>query len=757
MDAFAGKNPVFRFGEFELEAGRRILRSQPSNAVVALNPRAFDLLLVFLRRPQELIGKAELMAALWPDTVVEDNSLDQAVFALRHALGDRQGEHRYVKTIHRRGYQFTMPVEADLAAEPVPPPAAPEPTGRRRRKALVAIGGALLLVAAGAVGLRWPGGPTARPAVVPMSEAILAVRHLRAASDDASQLLADAVTLLLEHRFSAIAGLPVIAPESTRSARNVDESSTAFGRRLNARFVLSGEIARTAGRLRLSVALTDARSGAALWSQVFERSESEITAVREDIVARAAQAMHIATSVSDPAAIAPIDLEVYELYAQCERLMNARAVRGDAEKAAVLFTRTTVLDPRFARGYLGIAQALMYAHDVQPNLDNARDSDIHRQARAAVDRALELDPGLGEAWIARARLTADSDQADEMFRRGLRLKPNYVAGAMYYHDFLLTHERVGEAIDVIHRARRLDPASPVLLWLEAVALMTARSDVAGSDQLLRQALQLEGGERVALVQLALSLHHQHGQFAEAMRMMQRLPADVFMRASMAILYLDMDEPQAAIDVWNGADPTPGFQLMVISQYRRDTAAAAAVARNLFAASRSDMYGLAATALRDHAVATHDYASALALMEPAYAVRPEARTRISLDHGFPIVFAHVLMLSGQVQRARDLARTLLVSLDGDEIGRPAHWFARERAQLLAMLGENDAAIEELAADQRLNHWSRWWYTAEVDPVFAPLRGDPRFAALANSAREHRAAQRALLREMIRRGDIAAPRG
>jgi hypothetical protein len=50
----------------------------------------------------------------------------------------------------------------------------------------------------------------------------------------------------------------------------------------------------------------------------------------------------------------------------------------------------------------------------------------------------------------------------------------------------------------------------------------------------------------------------------------------------------------------------------------------------------------------------------------------------------------------------------------EIGRPAHWFSRQRAALFAMLGEDDRALEELDANQKLNHWSRWWYVSDVDP-------------------------------------------
>ena len=393
-----------------------------------------------------------------------------------------------------------------------------------------------------------------------------------------------------------------------------------------------------------------------------------------------------------------------------------------------------------------MAESLLYSHNLKPHLatDPLSDAEGADKVRAALDRALELNPALGEAWITKARLIADPAEADRMFRHGLQLKPNYSVGSMFYSVFLVEHGRAGEAIDIIDRARRLDPMSPTLLWLQADALMISRSDVAESERLLRQALDMEGGIGVAAAPLATSLQAHHGQFAEGIRLFQRLPDQANMRARMAMLYLDMDDVEAADRVWKEADPAPTFQLMVISQYRRDTGNAAQIGRNMLGAQREELYALAAQSIRDDALATGDMTAALRTLEPAYAAHLSRRTMPTADHEFAIVFAHVLILSGQAERGRKLARELLVSLDGDEIGRPAHWFSRERAQLFAMLGEDDKAIDELTSSQRLNHWSRWWYTGEIDPVFAHLRQDPRFVALAGRARAQRAAQRAFSR-------------
>lgn len=70
----------------------------------------------------------------------------------------------------------------------------------------------------------------------------------------------------------------------------------------------------------------------------------------------------------------------------------------------------------------------------------------------------------------------------------------------------------------------------------------------------------------------------------------------------------------------------------------------------------------------------------------------------------------------------------------------------------MLGDDERALQELAAGQKLNHWVRWWHTAELDPLYDRLRHDPRFQALAEQARKHRSQQRALLDEMRRKGEV-----
>jgi DNA-binding winged helix-turn-helix (wHTH) protein/TolB-like protein len=759
VDALSGANVKYLFGDFELEAGSRILRSRITGAEVPLTSRAFDLLLLLVRQPNVAIGKRELIDAVWPDTVVEDGNLDQAVFVLRQALGERRGEHRYIKTIHRRGYQFTALVQVSGTSQESPlsvPAMQVTPTAPIRRPPFAFALAAAVIIVSGAV-VAWVvlGSSAISPA--PAGDQTIAVLPFRTAGDDDAQLLGESLTNLLQQRFTAITGLPVVTSGSAWTMRKSAARPREIGNSLHARYLLSGSVARTGQSLHVDVALIEAGSEARLWTQEFNRPVDEIAAVREAIVAQCARAMHFQPSVAHEAVKAPVNLDVYDLYSRGMRFMGANASVADTEKAIALFSRTTVLDPRFARGYLGVGQALMYNDGIRPTLTGAISPEIAARAGTALDRALELNPALAEAWIQRALLVDDPAKAEKMFRYGMRLAPNYSVGAMFFSGFLSLHDRAGEAIDVIERARRYDPRSAMLLWLEANAVMQTRSDVAASENMLRQAVMLEPDFAPATETLAISRRLWGGQFAETIRLLERhLDPDSGERAETAIAYLDVDDLDAALRVWYVPEDPPGFELMVLSQYRHDNRAAAAVARTKLGGPQLGLYEIAAEALRDDAIATGNYAPALKLFESSYAAHPWFGSQATMDHGFAIVYAHTLILAGQVARGRRLARELMVSLDADEIGRPPHWFARDRAALFELLGDDDRALEELAASQNLNQWSRWWYTGEIDPLYSHLRLDPRFQALAEKARKQRAQQRALVEEMRRKGEIPTRR-
>jgi predicted ATPase/DNA-binding winged helix-turn-helix (wHTH) protein len=99
---------VLSFGRFELSPGERLLTAD--GAPVELGARALDTLIALASRPNEVVGKRELMALIWPDATVEEGSLRFHIASLRKALGDGKDGARYIATLAGRGYCFVAPV-----------------------------------------------------------------------------------------------------------------------------------------------------------------------------------------------------------------------------------------------------------------------------------------------------------------------------------------------------------------------------------------------------------------------------------------------------------------------------------------------------------------------------------------------------------------------------------------------------------------------------------------------------------------------
>src|SRR6201993_912922 len=118
---------AFAFGPFRLYAARRELLAH--GVPVALGQRAFEILLLLVSRPGQLVTKDELMAEVWPGVVVEENNIQVHVSALRKVLGTAGEGERYLLTVAGRGYRFVAPVKRESGAELTAPPAsAPDPT-----------------------------------------------------------------------------------------------------------------------------------------------------------------------------------------------------------------------------------------------------------------------------------------------------------------------------------------------------------------------------------------------------------------------------------------------------------------------------------------------------------------------------------------------------------------------------------------------------------------------------------------------------
>jgi DNA-binding winged helix-turn-helix (wHTH) protein len=146
----------YKFGEFVLDPRSRVLLRNGKPIVVT--GKAWDTLEMLVQNQGRVLSKDELLARLWPDTVVEEANLAQAVFTLRKLLGDNSKSPCYIVTIPSRGYQFVSPVEEVATCTDVRAisAAAPSPINKSRKRialgiASFAAGSGLLLASLWAV------------------------------------------------------------------------------------------------------------------------------------------------------------------------------------------------------------------------------------------------------------------------------------------------------------------------------------------------------------------------------------------------------------------------------------------------------------------------------------------------------------------------------------------------------------------------------------------------------------------------------
>ena len=606
--------------------GRRIrLQDQPLQVLDEL-----------LAHPGELVTREQLIARLWPKVVVDfDTGLNSAVRKLRIALGDVAETPRYIETVPRRGYRFigtidppvmdaaSTPPPAHRAAvsshePPAPSPVQPpdddaegrRPTVRARRLrayaavAIAAVAVVLLIALPRVFDLRRELSALAeyegRAPRANLAARTLAVLPLHtSATDDAGVLLAQSVTDLIRNRLAALEDLTVVASSSTSGLTDSHANLRSIGEKLHAQVLLKGGVDRAGERLRLDVQLVDAQSGEQLWSSAFDRPLTEVATIREEIFRQVAGVLRVPVEPCGEQRCRGQQYQPRRLSALHPRPAGllASSTVADAQRAVELFRRATILDPGFARAYLGLGQALQASGDKtipgarsdahwvaghapvpESDVQGTRTYEVYARAARAFDRALELNPALGEAWIERARLARDPVKAEELYRKGLELAPNYGTGYVHYANFLLRESRTGEAIETITRASQIDPLTPELYQIHAFFLMVTRSDVAGHDRLMREALAINPRLPSTLRQLAQSRWEYSGEFADAAQLIERAiavdPQWAPSRTLARDIYLDLGDRAAAVAALG--DSLPPDAKMEIAQYDGDRKRAAAL-------------------------------------------------------------------------------------------------------------------------------------------------------------------------------------
>jgi adenylate cyclase len=411
---------TFEFGEFRFDSRRKALTR--NGTAVPLGSRASDILAFLLRHAGGTVGKDKLMAAVWPDRVVEENNLTVHMSSLRRALGDSAG---FVQTDPGRGYRFVARVRE---TEEDPP---------RRTTAIT--------------------DPPARPRRQKPSIAALPFDNMSGDPDQsffADGMVEDIITELSRSR-----SLFVVARNSSFTYRGKSVDIRQAAAELGVRYVLEGSVRRSSGRVRVNAQLIDADSGGHVWAERYDRDVTDVFAVQDEITRAVTMAIEPAVADAEQlhaARLHPDNLGAWEAFQR--GMWHLERVDPEANSLArELFERAIALDPRFAAPYAWLVHT--YLNEIY--LFYSRDrAEALRLAESHGLRAVALDPNDSTAYTALAWTAAAAGDAVAGLARAnkaLAINPNQVEAHRCRASTLIWLDRLDEARDVSRLCLRLSP------------------------------------------------------------------------------------------------------------------------------------------------------------------------------------------------------------------------------------------------------------------------------------------------------------
>lgn len=488
---------------------------------VKLRPRTAALLSHLVHHGDRMVGKDELMQAIWPDVVVTEDSLVQCVEEIRQALG--QAGRDWIRTVPRQGYAFVgnpLDQAAPLASLATAPSFSTAPAPRWRQLAAFGLVAAFIVV--GALALRgWRNDQPARTPVPPLSIVVMPVANLT--GDAAQENTADDMTEALADALARMSRTIVIAPSTAFTFKGISTDVRRIGAELNVRYVLEGSLRMVASRPVLTMRLAEASTAVQLWSQDFTSGPYGMPALREDVIGHVAETLGLqliraeARRSGRPGAMHAAEL-----------LSRARAVLRwsgqDTERvlqARTLLEETVRLDSELASAWALLA--MTHLHEVR--FSATREMEL-RRAGQAIERALTLAPDSdavrlveGNVYYEQGRMA----QALAAFERAAELNPNNAAALGFRASALVMLGRPDEALAPIEQAMRLSPRDPLLTaWqmFAGVAHLHLGHDATAVDWLTRA---VEGKPRSAFGHLFLARAlGVSGRIAEAQAQMAQL-------------------------------------------------------------------------------------------------------------------------------------------------------------------------------------------------------------------------------------------
>jgi TolB-like protein len=423
---------TFRFHCYTIDPARRELRR--SGELVHVEPQVFDVIVYLVENRYRVVSKDELFANVWHGRIVSETTLSSRVNAARRAIGDTGSRRALIQTVARRGFRFIGEAtkQETAASERLALNAerahAPEPSiGQAVEKPSIAV---------------LPFASTSR--------------------DPAQNYFAVGMAEGLINSLSHIRWLTVIARNSSFLYKEAGIDSRKVARELNVRYLLEGSVYKGGRLVRITAQLSDAETGAHLWSDKFDGELKNVFVLQDQIAAKVSGAIEPplrGAEIERARRKGPNNLNAYDLYLRA--LPHAYAYTREGRTLALeLLSQALANDPKFVEAH-GLAAwcyiQRIWAESAQSKTDLAS---AHKHAEAVMSLTTDDASTLAFAANAYARATQDYQTAIQMIEHALANNPSSAHAHAVGAVVNAWAERYDIAVEFAERALRLSPFDP---------------------------------------------------------------------------------------------------------------------------------------------------------------------------------------------------------------------------------------------------------------------------------------------------------
>lgn len=294
-------------------------------------------------------------------------------------------------------------------------------------------------------------------------DSLVVLPFTNASTDPETDYLADGITDSIINTLSLLPKVRIIPRSTAFRYRASDEDPMEIGRALGVRAVLTGRVLQVVDSLVFTTELIDVTNDAQVWGEQYRRELTDIFALQGEIAEEISTQLKLKLTGAQKKRLRKRytdNTEAYQFYLKGRYFVIAKRTEEWIKKGIEYFQQAIDLDPNYALAYAGIAEAYGF---LASSTGGWAPRDAYPKAKAAAEKALELDQELAEAHcsLGFARLLYDWDfpGARASFQRALKINPSYATAQDGYGFYLKAVGRHKEAIEKGKQALQLDPLS----------------------------------------------------------------------------------------------------------------------------------------------------------------------------------------------------------------------------------------------------------------------------------------------------------